>query len=172
MRASILAVLVFGLLVPSALAGATSVGDRLEPFTLEDQFGESHAVDESVRLLLFSRDMKGGSYLKDAIEAEHAERIRRGEWAYVADISGMPRLIARIFAIPRMRRRPYPLLLDREGKVTASLPDREEQATLIHLDHLRITRIEHLPSTEAVKEALDRALRGADDAPPTARPGA
>ncbi len=172
MRASILTALVFGLLLPGAPVGAASVGDRIEPFTLEDQFGESHAVDESVRLLLFSRDMKGGSFLKDAIEAEHAERIRRGEWAYVADISGMPRLIARIFAIPRMRRRPYPLLLDREGTVTASLPDREREATLIHLDHLRITRVEHLPSAEAVKVALDRALGNAEEAPAPAEPGA
>ncbi len=169
MRASILILLAFWLVAPEARAAGLSVGDRIEPFSLEDQFGESRGVDDSVRLLLFSRDMKGGSLLKDAIEPEHAERIRRGEWAYVADISGMPGLIARIFAIPRMRRRPYPMLLDRTGSVTASLPDRDEEATLIHLDHLRITRIEHLSSPEAVRAALDQALRGTGAGP--AEPG-
>ena len=155
--------LTLGLLlaVPSLLgaesAGAEpyAAGDTIEPFTLEDQHGESHSIDASVRLILFSRDMDGGDLLKQALADAAPEALTMHGAVYVADISGMPGLVARMFAIPAMRKRPYALLLDRDGETTARLPDVEDKATLIILDALTIQRIEHVPDSAAVLRELE-----------------
>ncbi|MEM9174542.1 MAG: hypothetical protein AAGC67_04860 [Myxococcota bacterium] len=130
------------------------VGETLEGFTLEDQHGDPGAVDASTRVLLFSRDMAGGDLLKEALSDVEAEVLEARGAVYVSDISGMPALISRMMAVPAMRRRPYDLLLDREGDVTARLPDALEQATLIHLDALRIERIEHATDVATIRTSL------------------
>ncbi|UCE86854.1 MAG: hypothetical protein JSU66_03720 [Deltaproteobacteria bacterium] len=137
-----------------AAAGVYAVGSTLEPFALEDQHGEAHRVDGSVDVILFSREMKGGDLLKEALEGVPAGFLAARRAVYVADISGMPSLVARLFALPKLRKRPYPILLDRDGSQTRNLPSEDGAATLIVLDDLRVARVAFLSSAEAVKRAL------------------
>lgn len=131
-----------------------SVGERIEAFSLEDQHGTTRRVDEETRLVLFSRDMDGGGILERALrEAPEGFLQSRGA-VYVADLHRMPALVTRLVALPRLRRRPYPMLLDREGATTARLPGAEGRATLIFLEDLRVTRVLHAASPEAVARAL------------------
>ena len=141
---------------------ARAVGDRIEAFTLETQHGEPASVDASTRVVLFSRDMEGGELLKAALDGVAAEDLDERNAVYVSDISGMPALVARAFAVPAMRRRPYAMLLDRDGATTARLPDAPGRATLIHLDALRIERIQHAPDVATIRSSL--GLEDADDA--------
>jgi hypothetical protein len=127
------------------------VGDSLPELTLEDQHGEQRVVDVSTRLILFSRDMDGGDVLKTGLADLPEEALPSAGAVYVSDISGMPSLIARMFALPRMRGRPYAMLLDRTGETTALLPDVPGRATLIHLDALQITALEHFETAEEVR---------------------
>lgn len=143
-----------------ALAEPYAVGDAIEPFTLEDQHGEGHSVDASVKAILFSRDMDGGDLLKQGLADAPPGYLEEKGAVYVADISGMPGLIARIFAIPAMRDRPYPMLLDRDGETTARLPSAEGRATVVFLDRLTITRIVHAEEAADVRRALEGATDG------------
>ncbi len=145
------------LMADAAFAEHYAVGDEIEPFTLEDQHGESRTVDASVKVILFSRDMEGGDFLKQGLADVAPEYLNGKKAVYVADISGMPGLIARMFAIPAMRDRPYSMLLDRDGETTARLPDVEGQATLIFLDRLTVQRIVHVTDAPAVKHELESA---------------
>jgi hypothetical protein len=143
----------------TAKAGAEpyAVGDRMEPFALEDQHGESRPVDESVAMVLFGRDMATDKIVKAAFEKVDAGALHARQVVYVADIEGMPRLVAKLFALPSMRKRGYPMLLDRDGKTTARLPDVAGTVTVLHLDRLKITRVEHLTEpAEVRKVALGR----------------
>lgn len=153
------------LLFGAGMAGAEplAVGDRLEAFSLEDQHGVARSVDTTTELIVFSRDMEGGKLLKEAFEDVSGDALGRYATAYVADISGMPKLVAKLFALPSMRRRPYPMLLDREGDSTARLPDVEGQATLIFLENLEIERVEHLGTAEAVRRAVGIGASGSDE---------
>jgi hypothetical protein len=139
----------------AAFAEPYAVGDPIESFTLDDQHGKRHTVDGSVKVILFSRDMEGGDILKQALADVDPEYLNGKQAVYVADISRMPRLIATMFAIPAMRDRPYSMLLDRDGEITARLPNAEGQATLIFLDQLTIQRIVHVTEVPAVRRELE-----------------
>ncbi|MCP3984898.1 MAG: FAD/FMN-containing dehydrogenase [bacterium] len=143
--------------LPASAQAPYAVGDRLVPFQLEDQHEKVRALDKSAKLLLFSRDMNGGDLLREAIAELGAKGLTDLSAVYVADIHNMPSLIASLFAIPRMRDRPYPVLLDRDGSATARLPDVEDQATILELEGLTLRAIHHLDSVEAVKAQLGMA---------------
>ena len=138
----------------NAAAEPLAAGDRLTSFSLQDQHGVAHTVDGSTRLILFSRDMDGGKLLKEALSEAPEGFLEDRATVYLADISGMPKLVARLFALPSMRKRPYPVLLDRDGSTTEQLPDLEGHATLIFCQELEITRVEHVETPDAVRQAL------------------
>ena len=112
----------FATVVASAALACSSVppvaeyttGSHVAPVTLSDQFAVEHTLDEGVALVLFTRDMDVGGVIK-AVLAEHPDALPRNRAVYVADISGMPSFIARLAAIPKMKERPYPTLLDRDA---------------------------------------------------------
>jgi hypothetical protein len=145
----------------SAVAAAEpyAVGSTMQAVTLEDQHGTRQTIDESVKIVLFSRDMEGGDLIKQALAGTAPDFLQDRHAVYVADISGMPRLISRMFAIPKMRKRPYRMLLDRDGSVTKNFPDVKGKATVMHVAALEITRIDHLSSADAVRTAVADAGR-------------
>jgi hypothetical protein len=168
MRLAASLLLLISLLVTTVVAAESDapyrVGDVLPEITLDDQHDERGGVDATTRILLFSRDMEGGKLLRAALEDTGEGFLQVRQVVYVSDISGMPKLVARLFAVPSMRRRPYPMLLDRTGEATARLPDVEEQATLLFLDDLRIERIEHVDSANGVRALLGLEPLPDDDA--------
>jgi hypothetical protein len=143
-------------LVIAGASGAEpyAVGDRIEPFDLRDQHDLEHRVDESTEIVLLSRNMAAGKVIKQALEAAGSEALRDRHAVYVADISGMPGLVARLFAIPSMRKRSYPMLLDRDGEASARLPDGGDRATLIRCNGLEITHIGHFEDPAELRSEL------------------
>jgi hypothetical protein len=134
-----------------------AVGSSIEPLALADQHGVERRVDAATRGLLLSRDMDGGGFVREALASEGAARLEKAGAVYVADVSRMPGLIRRMIAIPRMRGRGYPVLLDTEGAATARFPAEAGKASWIRLEGLRIAEIRILASAEDVTAALASA---------------
>jgi hypothetical protein len=153
-RSLLLALLLAG---PAAAQGPTLVPDRLEAFELADQHGAHQRVDGGVRVLLLSRDMDGGAVVRGALEAQGESAgsylSERGA-VYVADVSRMPGIVRSLFALPAMRRRPYPVLLDTTGEASRALPSEEGRASVLWLVDLRPVRIEFVDSPDALLEKL------------------
>jgi hypothetical protein len=152
-----LALVSLGALAPGASSAQETAlpPAALEPFALEDQHGVSQRVDAMTRAVLFSADMDAGDLVKAALQEGGAERLARAGAVYVSDVSRMPGIVRRTMAEPAMRKRPYPILLDREGDVTKGLPRAPGQVTLLVLDGLRVVRTETLATADALMKALD-----------------
>lgn len=147
-------VLAGALLAPAAGAEPYAVGSELPALSLDDQHGDSHTLDSSVRVVLFSRDMDGGKVIQQALSEDGQALLEAHSAAYVADVSRMPGLVRRMIAKPRMRKRPYLMWLDEEGDATAELPSEEGRPTLLFLEDRRILRIDYPATPEALREAL------------------
>lgn len=132
-----------------------AIGDLVDPVVLQDQHGHEHLLGEDVRLVLFARDMDAGDLAAEALEDGGAELLEARHAVYVADIHRMPALVSRLFALPSLRRRGYPVWLDREGRETARLPAEPGKLTLLRLRGLRVTGIDYADSAAAVRAALE-----------------
>lgn len=154
-------VLTFLLALASLVAVATPAvtepvveGSVLAPITLEDQHGVEHQIDAATRGVLFSRDMDGGAFVREALAEDGAAKLDAAAAVYVADVHRMPGPIRRWIAIPRMRDRGYPVLLDQEGDVTADFPGEEGRAAWLQLEGLRVVEVRVLGSRADVEAAL------------------
>jgi hypothetical protein len=98
--------------------------------------------------------MDGGDLVREALATDGAAQLERAGAVYVADVHRMPAPIRRLIALPRMRERPYRVLLDTDGTPTALLPSEEGTATWLRLDGLRVVEVRFLTSSEEVAAAL------------------
>jgi hypothetical protein len=150
-----LALVLLGLGALPANAESVAVNDTLAPIALEDQHGQPGGVVATTRAVLLSRDMDGGGLVREALATDGASQLERAGAVYVADVHAMPGLIRRLIALPRMRERPYRVLLDLDGAPTARLPAEEGKATWLRLDGLRVVEVRFLTSSDAVRAALE-----------------
>ena len=153
MRIATRAALLVVALGAAAWATTLAPGMALPPLTLTDQHDVAATVGAETRVLLFTRDMDAGDVAKEAL-AEHAALLEAAHAVYVADISRMPSLVAKLFALPAMRKRPYRMLLDRDGTATADFPARDGEVTLLRLHDGTIERVDYAASAAALRAAL------------------
>ena len=135
-------------------AQSVTENQMLAAIVLADQHGQPGAVDAATRAVLLSRDMDGGSLVREALATDGPAQLERAGAVYLADVHGMPSLIRRFVALPRMRERPYRVLLDEEGAPSAVLPSEAGKATWLRLEALRVVEIRFLTTSDEVKQAL------------------
>ena len=148
------------MLPQGAASQSVAVGDSIAAIALEDQHGAPGGVDAATRGVLLTRDMDGGSLVREALAADGAALLERAGAVYIADVHRMPGPIRRFIALPRMRERPYRVLLDTEGEATAALPTAEAQAIWLRLDALRVAEIRLLTSAQEVRAVLTGSPEG------------
>ena len=155
-----LAVLAFGASLAGRVeaddSGPKGIGDSLEVIRLDDQHGRTHAIDGSIQTVIFTRDMDAGDVVRKALsDSEIDGAVFTGANAlYVSDISAMPGMVARLIAVPRMRKRPYPMLLDRDGEATRLFPSQAGAATILTLDSLQIVEVGYADSAAEILRVL------------------
>lgn len=136
-----------------ALAASYVAGDAINPITLQDQNEQVVSVTNETKVVLFSRSMKGGDIIKETLTPLAGDKFP-SHLVYVADISGMPSLIAKFVAVPQMQELPFAIGLDREGEISRLLPDTKDMATMILLNNFSIQDIAYFDSSEALGQAL------------------
>jgi hypothetical protein len=145
------------LILVASIASAEpyAVGSTLARTELPDQHGQVRAIDDSVRVVVFSRDMDAGKVVRAAVEKAGPNLFDRNGAVYVVNVTGMPTIIRSLFALPAMRRRPYRVLVDEEGAKTADFPGGATYPTVMVLDKRKVTSLSYPTSPEALIELLE-----------------
>lgn len=147
------------LLFPALVAATTpiQVGAPLPELTLKDQHDASHTLTAQTKAVIFSAERDVSSLVETALEDQNTASLNAAGILYVADISAMPGIITTVIALPKMRKRPYPMLLGRSPEDTAMLPREPGKITLIQADAGTVTAIQFLADTAALRSALGLA---------------
>jgi hypothetical protein len=109
------------------------VGDRFAAFITKDQHDKPYTYEGGVRTVIVAFDMSTGKAANAWFEKQPADFLARHSAIYVSNIHGMPG-IARVFALPKMKKYPHRILLaDAEGFL-ARYPAKEGHLTVVSLD--------------------------------------
>ena len=114
-------------------AQALEVGERLAPWTLLDQFDQAFTLDNQTQTLLVARSMDAAKLVGAALQDQPKGYLEARHAVFVADIQRMPRLIAKMFAVPAMRDYSYRVMLDRDGRVAPRYPGAEDKVLWLQL---------------------------------------
>ena len=138
---------------------ALAAGEEGAPtgWTLLDQYDKPYTQNDDLKVLLVARDMAGGKLVKTALEGRPQGYLEQRHAVFVADISRMPSLISKMFAVPAMRDYNYRVLLDREPSVASHYEVPADSLLWITLDHGKPLSRQVYSAAPALREALERA---------------
>ena len=131
------------------------VSTTIPDFSLKDQHGKIYKLDPAVRLILFvGKDRRGGEIVVKALENTGEGFLEKHNTIYIIDTSVIPRLVNKLFVQPKLRKRPYKILLDPGPSVTKDFPSEKDKVTLLYINNRTIEAIEFLATPEEVKKAI------------------
>lgn len=130
------------------------VGQTLKTMAFTDQHGRNQVIDETTRMILFAADRAAAKLVHAAIENQDDDYLPAQRVVYVADISRMPWLIARIFAIPRMKDYAYPIALGRKSEDCVEFPRQKGKVSLIYLDQQKLKKIVFAATADMILKNL------------------
>jgi len=127
-----------------AEAAPVSAGAAMPPLSLNDQHDKPALVSPSTRWVVFTAEKAVSDMASAVLAAEPAGVTERLRLVYVADISGMPALVTRMFALPKLRELPFPIALVRDASQVAQVADIPRvagAATVFRLENGRVAQV-------------------------------
>lgn len=120
-----------------------SVGDKIGNFSLLNQFDEKQTIDGSVKTMLVSFEKGTGADVNEFLSKQSTDFLKQHHAVFIANISGMPMVITKMFALPKMRGYKHPVLLIYDENDTR-FKSQEEKTTLYRLEEGVIKSIEYI----------------------------
>ncbi len=153
-------ILLLLVLVPGASVSAAEIGvDAVFPaLQLDDQHGRSLTLPGDAPLVIFAADKAASDRVKQALE-KRPRWLAEHRVPFIADISGMPSMITRLFALPAMRERPYSIYPIGDADQVAFIPRQEGQVTVLRLDAGRVTDILIVADESGLEAVFDNTQR-------------
>ncbi|MBP6717475.1 MAG: hypothetical protein KA173_01260 [Rhodoferax sp.] len=164
---ALLCAAVFSVHLPAA-AAPLGAGSTLPAFTLNDQHDKPIVIASDTRWVLFAKEKAVSDMATAVLSSEPAGVMGRTHLVYVVDISAMPALVTRLFALPKLRELPFSIALVREAAEVAQVADLPHQpgtATLLRLERGQIAQVAAVRSADELRRALELGVAPAKTAP-------
>ncbi len=104
---------------------------HLPTLTLNDQHDQPQTIEDGTRYLIFAAEKAAASVVDAVLEDQTGDGLAAAGIRLVADISAMPQMVITMFALPKLRKRPYPILLGRTADDTRALPREPGKVTVM-----------------------------------------
>ena len=137
----------------SAFANTLTVGSNIPTLTIKDQFEKDNIVDENIKTIIFSATKTENTTIKEFLQSKDKELLATNKAVYIADITGMPSLITKFIAMPKMKDYPFSVLLvDEASKGLFAV--KEDMISVISLENGKITDIKYVKTAEELGQIL------------------
>ena len=137
-------------------AQAVELGERLAPWTLLDQFDQAYTLDNQAQVLLVARSMDAAKQVDAALQGQPKGYLEARHVVFVADIQRMPRLIAKLFAVPAMRAYSYRVMLDRDARIAPRYPAPVDKVLWLQLEDGKLVARHEYSSATELRQALEQ----------------
>ena len=133
------------------------IGKPLADFTLKDQFDKEHKLTNNVKKVIFAFSKPTGHIMKVYMGTRKSDYLTSRDIIFIADISGMPTVIANMFAIPDLQESEYPVLLIKEKENAKIFRDEKQKNAImiISLDNKIVKSVKFVTNKDDLKNEID-----------------
>ena len=133
------------------------VGSKLEDFKFKDQFDKETSLKDSTKKVMFAFTKPTGHLIKMYMADKKENYLTSRDIIFIADISGMPSIIATMFAIPDMKESKYPILLIKEKEKAMRFRNEQHKnsAMIITLKNKIIQNVKFVTNDKDLKSEID-----------------
>lgn len=135
---------------------ALEVGEKLDSWSLPDQFDQAFELDDEVKVILIASSTGAARLVDAAIKTQAKGYLEARQTIYIADITHMPRMVANRVLVPSMRDANYRILLDREGQVASRYNPSRGEVLWLTLEDGTLRERRQFSSADQLKDALEQ----------------
>jgi hypothetical protein len=136
-------------------AQLAEVGKPFPSYTLEDQFGQTNTLSSETRFVIVASEKDISGKVNDWLKTKEPDYLAGLKTEYVSDIEPMPGIITSLFALPKMKRYPFKLLLATEKSFAATYPKQKGRIALFTLDANHVlTDLQFVETAAEIEAAL------------------
>jgi len=136
-------VLLLAVFATALFSNSFNVNSNIGSFELADQFEKKHTVNSDIQTIIFSSEKDTSAALNEFLASKEKGFLEANKTAFIADISGMPSVISYLFALPKMKKYNYNvLLIEKEGDTR--FLKQEEKLTVYKLENGVIKSVEYV----------------------------
>jgi len=136
-------VLLLAVFATALFSNSFNVNSNIGSFELADQFEKKHTVNSDIQTIIFSSEKDTSAALNEFLASKEKGFLEANKTVFVADISGMPSVISYLFALPKMKKYNYNVLLIEEEGDKRFLKQ-EEKLTVYKLENGVVTSVEYV----------------------------
>jgi hypothetical protein len=143
----IILVLAFSTLL---FSNAFEINKNINSFTLADQFDKTHLVNSEIKTIVVSFEKDTGADVNEYLSSKSSDFLQNHNAVFIANISEMPSLITKWFALPKMKKYKHNVLLiyDEDDK---RFMQKEEKSTVYKLENGVIKSITYIEKEDLSK---------------------
>lgn len=138
----------------SCFAEVLKIGQQIIPFQLHNQHGKLITVDDKAKIIFFTKEKAPSILLNTFLASQGKAFLSDNKAFYIADISGMPFLVTKFIALPKMKKSPYDILLAKKEVTLAFVPHKKGYITIIKKSEGKIESIEFANEMNALKNTF------------------
>jgi len=153
MRHFLVSALLLTAVLPAAAQSTLQAGDSVPSLNLKDQHDKPAGIPNGTRQIIFAADNAGASLVTVYLDAQKPSWLRDTQRVYLADIHKMPSLITKMFAMPKLREKPYTIVLGREAADLAMFPRQKECVAVIPVQDGKLGGASYACTAETLKTA-------------------
>lgn len=131
----------------ATIANALEVGEAVPTFKINDQFEKAQVIKADAKNIIVAGDRDASEVIRDYLLKKGKGFLESNNSYYVADISGMPSLITKFFALPKMQDYPFSILLVTEEQ-SKSFTKKEGQITVYSVENGKVADKKFIKTTE------------------------
>ncbi len=134
-------------------ANSFDVNDKINNFSLPDQFDKMHTVNSEIKTIIVSFEKDTGKEVSDFLASKEPDFLEKNQAVFIADISEMPSFVTKLFALPKMRDYKHKILLiynENDGRFV----HQEEKSTLYKLESGVVKSISYFSTSEELAQVF------------------
>ena len=127
----------------------------IETFTLNDQFGVEHTIEQMPKLLICSFGKESGKLISSYFNEQGADYLTDNNISLMADVSGVPSLLRKTIIIPKMKKYTFNILVSTESDFMKQFPKQEDMLTVLKIENNIVQDIVFVGNGSSLKEVIE-----------------
>jgi len=150
-------IVIFVLILSISFAKTYNIGSSIEPFELKNQFGKKYYISVMPKMMLFANEKDPAGMVNSFLKTKPKNYLEQNKVLWVSDISGMPSLVTKWFALPKMRKYPFEVLLSNNEKFAKQFLTKEEHITAMLFDaNNTIQEIHYISDIKTLQKMIEK----------------
>ncbi len=144
-------VIFFILLITSSFSQDFGINGKIEHFSLPDQFNKIHTINGDIKTIVVSFEKDTGKMVNEFLASKAPDFLQKHHAAFIANISGMPSIITKLFALPKMQDYKHTILLIYDENDKRFL-QKDELSTVYKIENGVIKNIEFVEDKKGLEK--------------------